>query len=251
SGAYAAADIQSVGAARYLSAAVNLDQLRVDFSTVAQSSPSQYVTNLRSFLGLPQAWADGQVAYSLRTIGNLSRPFYPDGVPDNPPGPLSLPFARWSPFQVGLELDLVYDQIAKHVAFYLNQRGLALTLDGAPLAPAPTPGNPVPVQDVGFNCTGIPRLPNGITLFGGSFPIYRGGVLVGGVGASGDGTDQSDLVAFLSLHNAGLALNGAIGNAPIPLRADRLVPQNVRLGYVQCPQSPFLNSTEQYVCEGK
>ncbi|MDC8012360.1 GlcG/HbpS family heme-binding protein [Tahibacter soli] len=251
SGTYAAGDILGTGSARYLSAALNLAQLRVDFSTVAQSAPSQYVANLRTFLGLPQAWADGQVAYSLRTIGNLSRPFYPDGVPDNPPGPLSLPFNRWSPFQDGLELDLVYNQIAAHVAFYLNQKGLALTLDGAPLAPAPTPGNPKPIDDVGFNCTGIPRLPNGITLFGGSFPIYRGGVLVGGVGASGDGTDQSDLVAFLGLHNAGAALNGAIGNAPIPLRADRLVPQNVRLGYVQCPQSPFLNSNEQYVCEGK
>lgn len=251
SGTYAAADILSTGSARYLSAVVNLPALRADFSTVAQSAPSQYVANLRTFLGLPQAWADGQVAYSLRTIGNLSRPFYPDGVPDNPPGPLSLPFNRWSPFQDGLELDLVYNQIAMHVAFYLNQKGLALTLDGAPLAPAPTPGNPRPINDVGFNCTGIPRLPNGITLFGGSFPIYRGAVLVGGVGASGDGTDQSDLVAFLGLHNAGVALNGAIGNAPIPLRADRLVPQNVRLGYVQCPQSPFLNSNEQYVCEGK
>jgi uncharacterized protein GlcG (DUF336 family) len=251
SGSFTAGDIQSATAARYFAAALNLAQSRVDFSTVAQSSPSQYVTNLRGFLGLPQAWADGQVAYSLRTIGNLSRPFYPDGVPDNPPGPLSLPFNRWSPFQTGLELDLVYNQIALHVAYYLNQQGFALTADGAPLAPAPTPANPLPLPDVGFNCTGIPRLPNGITLFGGSFPIYRGGVLVGGVGASGDGTDQSDLVAFLGLHNAGLALNGAIGNAPIPLRADRLVPQNVRLGYVQCPQSPFLNSNEQYVCEGK
>lgn len=249
SGTFTAADIQSAAAARYFSAAFPAG--RVDFSTVAQSSPGQYVGNLRGFLGLPQAWADGQVAYSLRTIGNLSRPFYPDGVPGTPPGPLSLPFERWSPFQDGLELDLVYNKIALHVAYFLNQSGLEVRIDGTTAAPVPTVGNPLPLPDVGNNCTGIPRLPNGITLFGGSFPIYRGGVLVGGVGASGDGTDQSDLVAFLGLHNAGVVLNGAVGNAPVPLRADRLVPGGARLSYVQCPQSPFLDSTEQNVCEGK
>lgn len=251
SGSFTAADIALSPRARYLRAALDLTAGRVDLFTVAQSLPADYVPSLRNFLGLPQAWADGQTAYSLRTIGNLSRPFYPDGVPGTPPGPLSLPFARWSPFQDGLELDLVYNQIGAHVAFYLNQKGLALTLDGAPVAPAPTPGNPTPIADVGRNCTGIPRLPNGMTLFGGGFPIYRGNVLIGGVAASGDGTDQSDLVAFLGLHNAGVALGTGVGNAPVNLRADRLVPLGARLSYVQCPQSPFLNSNEQFVCEGK
>lgn len=251
SGTFTAGDIATTTSARYLRAAADFGAGRVDLFTVAQSAPAAYVPLLQSFLGLPAAWTDGQIAYSLRTIGNLSRPFYPDGVPGTPPGPLSLPFNRWSPFQDGLELDLVYNQIANHVAFYLNQKGLALTLDGAALAPAPTPGNPTPVPDVGFNCTGIPRLPNGMTLFGGGFPIYRGNTLIGGVAASGDGTDQSDLVAFLGLHNAGAALGTGVGNAPVNLRADKLVPLGARLSYVQCPQSPFLDSTEQYVCEGK
>lgn len=251
SGTFTAGDIATTPNARYLRAALDLGAGRVDLFTVAQSAPNAYVPLLRGFLGLPSAWSDGEVAYSLRTIGNISRPFYPDGVPGTPPGPLSLPFERWSPFQDGLELDLVYNQIANHVAFYLNQKGLALTLDGAPLAPAPSVGNPVPVPDVGRNCTGIPRLPNGMTLFGGGFPIYRGNTLIGGVAASGDGTDQSDLVAFLGLHNAGVALNTGVGNAPIALRADRLVPLGARLAYVQCPQSPFIDSNAQFVCEGK
>lgn len=251
SGSFTAADIATTASARYLRASLDFSAGIVDFSTVAQSAPGRYVPLLRNFLGLPNAWSDGQVAYSLRTIGNLSRPFYPDGVPGSPPGPLSLPFNQWSPFQDGLELDLVYNQIAAHVAFYLNQKGLALNLDGVPLAPAPTPGNPQPIADVGSNCTGIPRLPNGMTLFGGGFPIYRGNTLIGGVAASGDGTDQSDLVAFLGLHNAGVALNTGVGNAPLNLRADKLVPSGARLSYVQCPQSPFLNSNEQFVCEGK
>jgi uncharacterized protein GlcG (DUF336 family) len=250
SGTLTATDIQSAANARYLKLAMPITN-PANLSTVAQSSAGSFVPRLRGFLGLPNAWSDGQVAYSLRTIGNLSRPFYPDGVPGMPPGPLSLQFDNWSVFQTGLELDLVYNGIANHVAYYLNQKGLALNLDGAALVPAPSAGNPEPLPDVPRNCTGIPRLPNGITLFGGSFPIYRNGKVVGGVGASGDGTDQSDLVAFLGLYNAAQAQNSGFGHAPKNIRADGLVPSGARLSYVGCPQSPFLDSTEQYVCEGK
>ncbi|MCS7033652.1 MAG: heme-binding protein [Phycisphaerae bacterium] len=39
-------------------------------------------------------------------------------------------------------------------------------------------------------------LPNGITIFPGGAPLYKNGVLVGGVGISGDGVDQDDIIAF-------------------------------------------------------
>lgn len=83
-------------------------------------------------------------------------------------------------------------------------------------------------------------------------PIYRGDTLVGAIGVSGDGVDQDDMVAFLGLHNAGVALGGAIGNAGAARRADTLVPQGVRLRYVQCPQAPFRDGDgEQQPCGGK
>jgi hypothetical protein len=81
-------------------------------------------------------------------------------------------------------------------------------------------------------------------------PIYRGAVLVGAIGVSGDGVDQDDMVAFLGLQNASVALNGSINQAPKNRRADTLTPQGVRLLYVQCPQSPFLNSSQENVCDG-
>ncbi len=265
SGAFAAADLQSLPPAVFLNA--GLDPSRgVVFSVVGESPIDAYVTRLRNFLELPGALGDGAVAFSDRAGGNLSRPFYPDGIIGTEPGPFSRPFAQWSPFSDGIQLDLVYNQLAQHVAHYLNQASLASQLDGtnvqtregvalfigdALFAPKPTADNPVPLPDIGRGqCTTLPRLPNGIQIFPGSVPIYRGTTLVGGIGVSGDGIDQDDMVSFLGLHNAGVALNGSVNNAPKGIRADNLVPRGARLRYVQCPQAPFLNSTEQNVCEG-
>ena len=44
-------------------------------------------------------------------------------------------------------------------------------------------------------CTTIPELRNGLQIFAGSVPIYRGSTLIGAVGVSGDGIDQDDFIA--------------------------------------------------------
>lgn len=188
-----------------------------------------YVTAARDFLGLPDALADGAYAFSDRAGGNLSRPYFPDGQIGAIHGPFSKPFrTEWSPFSTGLQLDLSINRIVNHVAFVLGLAGV----------------------DTPQNCTAIARLPNGIQIFPGSVPIYRGDVLVGGIGVSGDGVDQDDMIAFLGLHNAAREL-GTINNAPANMRADNLTPQGIRLRYVQCPQAPYLGSDEQNVCDGK
>jgi hypothetical protein len=89
-----------------------------------------------------------------------------------------------------------------------------------------------------------------LQIFPGSVPIYRGSVLVGAVGVSGDGVDQDDMVAFLGLQRASVALAGTLQQAPLSIRADTLSPQGTRLRYVQCPQAPFLDSTVENVCAG-
>ena len=80
---------------------------------------SQYITDVRTFLGSPTALADGAIAFSDRAGGNLSRPYFPDGVAGNPAGPFSKPAGEWSPFSTGLQLDLVYNAIIQHVGFVL------------------------------------------------------------------------------------------------------------------------------------
>ena len=219
SGTNAAADLTSAPDAVYL----NPDATPSGTNIVI----GDYVSAAQTFLGLPTALTDGAFAFSDRSGGNLSRPYYPDGIVGSVNGPFSKPIADWSPFSVGLQLDLVMNQLVQHVVYVLG-------------------GGP----DVGQNCTTLSRLPNGIQIFPGSVPIYRGNKLVGGIGISGDGVDQDDMIAFLGLHEAGEVL-GTINNAPVNIRADQLVPMGTRLRYVQCPQSPYLNSSATNVCEGK
>ena len=79
----------------------------------------------------------------------------------------------------------------------------------------------------GFQVAGANQ--SGIVFFPGSVPLYRNGVLVGGLGVSGDGVDQDDFVAA----------GGSAGfEAPAAIRADQIVLQNVRLPYLKFPSNP-------------
>jgi uncharacterized protein GlcG (DUF336 family) len=70
---------------------------------------------------------------------------------------------------------------------------------------------------------------NGIVFFPGSVPLYKNGVLVGGMGVSGDGVDQDDYVT-----NA-----GAKGfDAPENIRADQVTIDGVRMPYLKFPRNP-------------
>jgi len=72
-------------------------------------------------------------------------------------------------------------------------------------------------------------LRNGLTIFAGAVPLYRNGVLIGAVGASGDGVDQDDLVAAAA--SVGFV-------APTNIRADQFSFNNARLPYVKFPRQP-------------
>ena len=76
------------------------------------------------------------------------------------------------------------------------------------------------------------------------------GALLGAIGVSGDGIDQDDMIAFLGLSHAAALLGTGIGQAPAALRADTINLAGGRLRYVQCPQAPFNNSSEQNPCNG-
>ena len=70
---------------------------------------------------------------------------------------------------------------------------------------------------------------SGIVFFPGSAGLFRNGVLVGGLGVSGDGVDQDDYVT-----------NGGTAGfeAPANIRADQIMDEGVRLPYFKFPRNP-------------
>jgi len=144
---------------------------------------------------------DGSVAFTDRAGGFLHRPFFPDGIDNTAAGPFSTEISEWSPFNVGLQLELI-------------KSNLLSTLGGANVP-----------------CTSIPSLPNGIQIFPGSVPLYKNGVLVGGIGVSGDGVDQDDIISAA----------GANGySPPAAIRSDQIFVRGVRLPFLKFPRSPNL-----------
>lgn len=196
-----------------------------------------FVQRVRTFLNDPNALT-GTVAFADRSGGNLARPYFPDGELGRPPGPLSRPIEDFNPLATGLQAALILPNLGQHLAF----------VTGASATDTPMRCTNTPDAVAGQN-----RLENGIQIFPGSVPIYRGDQLIGGLGVSGDGIDQDDMISFLGLHNAGLRV-GSIGNAPKAIRADNVVVDlgdaQVRLRYVNCPFAPFLDTDDQNVCEG-
>lgn len=227
---------------RSLPNAIYLETSDSNFGVSREIVLGDYVDDVQAFLEIPTALEDGAVAFSDRAGGNLSRPFFPDGLQGRENGPFSKPAGEWSPFTTGLQLDLSLNALLTHVFFVAgafpddveaNCAGVELNLA--------TGGN--------STISGI-NVANGLQIFPGSVPIYRGDTLVGGIGVSGDGIDQDDMIAFLGLHEAGLQLASGVANAPVNIRADTLQPKGVRLRYVQCPQSPYVDSNAQMVCDG-
>jgi uncharacterized protein GlcG (DUF336 family) len=93
-------------------------------------------------------------------------------------------------------------------------------------------------QDVSNPCTQGFQVPgpawpkinqSGIVFFPGSEPLFKNGVLVGGLGVSGDGVDQDDFVTA----------GGAAGfEPPASIRADQILVNGVRLPYLKFPRNP-------------
>jgi uncharacterized protein GlcG (DUF336 family) len=144
---------------------------------------------------------NGAFAFTDRATGFLHRPFFPDGIDNTAAGPFSTAIGSWSPFNVGLQLDLV-------------RTNFLAALSG-PVA----------------GCSSIPALPNGVQIFPGSVPLYKNGVLVGAIGISGDGVDQDDLIG---------AAGGNGFSPPTGIRSDQIFVRGVRLPFLKFPRSPNL-----------
>ncbi|MEI6484845.1 MAG: heme-binding protein [Sphingomonadales bacterium] len=195
--------------------------------------------NVRDFLARTNgffggaAFLTGSYGVTARAIGNISRPYFPDGEIGRPPGPLSRDITGWSPFSTGLQSALIIPNVAQ------------LLGGGDPRQCSFLPNTP----------GGQNRLANGMQIFPGAVPIWRGNALVGAIGISGDGIDQDDMISFLGLSNASTRLNGSIGLPPASIRSDQVqvnvAGTPVRLRFVGCPFAPFLDTAQSNVCQGR
>jgi len=204
----------------------------------ATNSPSvgMFLGNARTFFGNSNIFT-GQHAWTTRAISNISRPYFPDGQVGRAPGPFSRDINSFNPFSTGLQSALVVGNVNSHVGFLLGRN-------------PDTPARCTTMPDV---TTGQNRLQNGIQIFPGSVPVYRGSTLVGAIGISGDGIDQDDMAGFLGANTTGLRIGG-IGNAPPAIRTDQIEVTvggtKIRLRYIGCPFAPFLGTNQQNVCQG-
>jgi uncharacterized protein GlcG (DUF336 family) len=144
--------------------------------------------------------------------------------------------------------NMVYFNSSERTATDLNQVpiGTAVTnrtisFGAQPFFPPGIDGSPAGpffnlyLQDVANPCTqGMEAGPvnvnkSGIVFFPGSAGLYRNGVLVGGLGVSGDGVDEDDYVT-----------NGGTAGfeAPTNIRADQISINSVPLPYFKFPRNP-------------
>lgn len=168
------------------------DNTRFSFDVAAQKARTAAAysdASATGALGEPIPDLPPGVALSTRAIGFMAQPLYPPGIEGTSPGPL-----------FGIQDAL--------------PGGLGAGIPGLDV----TPGSAVDATNG-----------NGITIFPGGLPLYKGGVLVGGIGVSGDGVDQDDYVAFF----------GAAGYEPPPsLRSDNYAVRGINLPWVKFPRNP-------------
>ncbi len=173
------------------------------------NDPSLLGKRLRDNLHISES---APLAVTSRTIEFLAQPFYPPGINGTSPGPL---------FCYNFE-----DPAPSPPATKPNQSAAAVLpycLQQQVYFMHPTPG-------CFPNTNGING--DGITLFPGSAPLYKDGVLVGGLGISGDGVDQDDFVA-----NAAAA--GYL--PPDSIRATKIQFRGAYLPFFKFPRHPTLD----------
>jgi uncharacterized protein GlcG (DUF336 family) len=148
-------------------------------------------------------------ALTNRTFRYLAEPFFPEGIDGAPPGPFSI----------------------------LNDGGVdrATGLDVGPPLPASAftsvQGHDAFNPGTNFRDPFNPQFQNGIVFFPGSLPMYKNAQILGGLGVSGDGVDQDDVVTFF-------AANGFTTPPSVP-RADQAMVDGFFLPYQNFNRNPL------------
>ncbi|MCH7751195.1 MAG: heme-binding protein, partial [Planctomycetes bacterium] len=189
---------------------------------VAKARNVAYYADASELKPIDQIDADGDgnpdvaagVALTNRTFRFISEARFPDGIEQTPPGPFST-----------LNTPGVDPATGENMLGVTPDASDFTTVLGFD---AFNPGSNFheDVPATGFQ--------NGVVFFPGSTPLYRNGQLVGGLGISGDGVDQDDVVTFSA---AGEFLPRLNANDSVT-RADEVFVRGVRLPYQKFLRNP-------------
>ena len=151
-------------------------------------------------------------AFTSRTIRYLADPRFPEGIDGSPPGPFSILTDGGTNPLTALNI------------------GVPLPASAFQSVQGYNDFNP----QTNFHDPYNPLNQSGVVFFPGSAPLYKDingqKVLVGGLGVSGDGVDQDDVVTF----------SASLGFRPPPTtpRADQVFVRGVRLPYQKFNRNP-------------
>jgi len=162
-------------------------------------------------------FSNDEVGFSSRGVGFMAQTFYPPGVEESPGGPLSglLAPGGVDPSALPVALPDKSGRLSQISQLLINEDGTPTLNLGDPATILRQLSTRLPrVRDqrlcalqVGITVDltlrpvlGGPAttIPNGITVFAGGVPMYKNGLLVGGIGVSGGGIDQDDYIAFFA-----------------------------------------------------
>jgi uncharacterized protein GlcG (DUF336 family) len=175
-------------------------------------------------------FSNDQVGFSSRAIGFMAQTTYPPGITNNPTGPISGLMSDKAGVNAGALGQTPPDgagKLTEIAQLLVDDAGPdVLSLPGVAAQPTLAGKLSATVQDLALRLPHIDdgrisplqaaltvdltlgrpsagaappatTIPNGITIFAGGVPIYKSGKLVGGLGVSGGGIDQDDVIAFL------------------------------------------------------
>ena len=152
-------------------------------------------------------------AFTSRTFRYAAEPRFPEGIAGRPPGPFSI-------FLDGN----VDPQTARQIGAPLPASAFTSVFGFDSFNP-----------QTNFRDPRNSLNQNGVVFFPGSAPVYRQGfggtgLLIGGLGVSGDGVDQDDVVTFFA--------SSGFNVPPTILRADQVFVDGVRLPYQKFNRNP-------------
>lgn len=187
--------------------------------SVAKARNTAYYADAATLVAADRVDDDGDGAADLplgaaltnRTFRFLSAPRYPTGAEGVPAGPFS------SLTDVGIN-PLTAENLGPALPASVYDADSTSVLLWDAFHPA-----------TNFRDPRNPLNQNGVVFFPGSSPLYGGTTLVGGLGVSGDGVDQDDVVTVAA--QAGF-------EAPTSLRADEFFVRGVRLPYQKFNRNP-------------